>query len=55
MSAEGSSVKSSSQQSSTYFPKVKGGGPLFSGPGPLIMDTSPVPFPVLVLVRSHVE
>ena len=41
MSAEGSSVKSS-----TSFPKVKGGGPLFSGPGPLITgglvnDTSP--------------
>ena len=29
MSAEGSSVKGSSQQSSTSFPKVKGGGPLF--------------------------
>ena len=37
MSAEGSSVKGSSQQSSTSDPKVKGGGPLFSGPGPLIM------------------
>ena len=36
MTAEGSSVKGSSQQSSTSFPKVKGGGPLFSGPGPLI-------------------
>ena len=36
MSAEGSSVKGSSQQSSTSFPKVKGGGPLFSGPGLLI-------------------
>ena len=36
MSAEGSSVKGSSQQSSTSFPKVKGGGPLFSGLGPLI-------------------
>ena len=46
MSAEGSSVKGSSQQSSTSFPKVKGGGPLFSGPGPLITgglvnDTTP--------------
>ena len=37
MSAEGSSVKGSSQQSSTSGPKVKGGGPLFSGLGPLIM------------------
>ena len=37
MSAEGSSVKGSSQQSSTSFPKIKGGGPLFSGLGPLIM------------------
>ena len=36
MSAEGSSVKGSSQQSSTSFPKVKGGGPLFSGLSPLI-------------------
>ena len=36
MSAEGSSVKSSSQQSSTSFPKVEAGGLLFSGPGPLI-------------------
>ena len=35
MSAEGSSVKGSSQQSSTSFPQVKGGGPLFSGLGPL--------------------
>ena len=47
MSAEGSSVKGSSQQSSTSFPKVKGGGPLFSGPGLLITgglvnDTTPV-------------
>ena len=47
MSAEGSSVKGSSQQSSTSFPKVKGGGPLFSGLGPLITgglvnDTTPV-------------
>ena len=31
MSAEGSSVKGSSQQSETSGPKVKGGGPLFSG------------------------
>ena len=37
MSAEGSSVKGSSQQSSTSYPKVEGGGPLFSGRGPLIM------------------
>ena len=37
MSAEGSSVKGSSQQSSTSGPRVKGGGPLFSGWGPLIM------------------
>ena len=37
MSAQGSSVKGSSQQSSTSVPKVKGGGPLFSGRGPLIM------------------
>ena len=36
MSAEGSSVKGNSQQSSTSFPKVKGGGPLLSGRGPLI-------------------
>ena len=47
MSAEGSSVKGSNQQSSTSFPKVKGGDPLFSGLGPLIMgelvnDTTPV-------------
>ena len=46
ISAEGSSVKGSSQQSSTSFPKVKGGGPLFSGRGPLITgglvkDTTP--------------
>ena len=34
MSAEGSSVKGSSQQSSASFPKVKGGGLLFSGPEP---------------------
>ena len=50
MSAEGSSVKGSSQQSSTSFPQVKGGGPLFSGLGPLITggvlvnDTTPVCF-----------
>ena len=37
ISAEGSSVKGSSQQSSTTGPEVKGGGPLFSGRGPLIM------------------
>ena len=46
MSAEGSSIKGCSQQSSTSFPKVKGGGPLFSGWGPLITgglvnDTTP--------------
>ena len=32
-----SSIKGSSQQSSISFPKVKGGGPLFSGWVPLIM------------------
>ena len=37
ISAQGSSVKGSSQQGSTSGPKVKGGGPLFSGQGPLIM------------------
>ena len=48
MSAEDSSVKGSSQQSSTSGPKVKGGGTLFSGRGPLILggglvnDTTPV-------------
>ena len=36
MSAEDSSVKGSSQQSSTSFPKVKGGAPLFSGQGLLV-------------------
>ena len=48
MSAEGLSVKGSSQQSWTSHPKLKGGGALFSGPGPLIMgrgglvqDTTP--------------
>ena len=46
MSAEGSSVKGSNQQSSTSGPKVKGGGLLFSGQGPLITgglvnDTTP--------------
>ena len=48
MSAEGSSVKGSSQQSSTSFPKVKGVGPLFSGlgrlrsiTGGLVNDTTP--------------
>ena len=45
---EKSSVKGSSQQSSIPGPKVKGGGPLFSGRGPFIMrvglvnDTTPV-------------
>ena len=37
MSAESSSVKGSSQQSWTFVPKFKGGGPLFSGLGPLII------------------
>ena len=37
MSAEGLSVKGSSQQSWTSGPQLLGGGPLFSGPGPLIM------------------
>ena len=37
MSAEGLSVKGSSQQSSTSGPQLLGGGPLFSGLGPLIM------------------
>ena len=37
ISAQGSSVKGSSQQSSTSGLKVKGGGPLFSGRGPFIM------------------
>ena len=46
MSAEGSGVKGISQQSSNSFPGVKGGGPLFSGRGPLITgglvnDTTP--------------
>ena len=46
ISAQGSSVKGSSQQSSTPGPKVKGEGPLFSGQGPFIMgglvnDTTP--------------
>ena len=49
MSAACSSIKGSSQLSSTSGPKVKGGGPLFSGWGPLIMgglvnDTTPVQF-----------
>ena len=48
MSAEGSSVTSNSQQSSSSFPKVKGGGPLFSGwgrliTGELVNNTSPGP------------
>ena len=38
MSAGGSSVKGSNQQSSTSCPKVKGGGLLFSGCGPLITE-----------------
>ena len=51
MSAEGSIVKGSSQQSSTSFPKVKGGDLLFSGLGPLITgglvnDTTPVSVPL---------
>ena len=46
MLAQGSSVKDSSQQSSTSFRKVKGGGLLFSGLGRLITrglvnDTTP--------------
>ena len=39
MSIEASNVKGSSQQSSTSGPKVKAGGPLFSGRGPLIMGS----------------
>ena len=35
MSAEGSSVKGSSQQSSTSFPWFKGGGPVIFRPGPI--------------------
>ena len=38
MSAGDSSVKGSSQQSWTSGPKVKEGGLLFSGPGPLITE-----------------
>ena len=60
MSAEGSSVKGSSQQSSISFPKVKGGGPLFSGPGShitgggLVNDTTPVvPFSQNVKLYSN--
>ena len=57
MSADSSSVKGSSQQSSTSGPKAKGGGPLFSGPGPgplimgggLVNDTTPVSDPVSLL------
>ena len=46
MSAEDSSAKGSSWQSSTSGPKAKGGGPLFSGWGPLstgglVNDTTP--------------
>ena len=57
MSAEGSSVKGSSQQSSTSFPNVKGGGPLFSGWGPLITgglvnDTTPVYHPTGIALIS---
>ena len=37
ISAQGSSVKGSSQWSSTSGPKVKGEDPLFLGRGPLIM------------------
>ena len=37
MSAEGLSVKGSSNQSWTSDPQLLVGGPLFSGPGPLIM------------------
>ena len=36
MSAEGSSVKGSSQQSSTSFPKVKGGGHYFQASAHLL-------------------
>ena len=47
MSAEGSSVKDSSQQSSTSGPKVKGEGSLFhllcgGGGVGLVNDTAPV-------------
>ena len=60
MSAEGSSVKGSSQQSSTSFPKVKGGGPLFSGPGLLITgglvnDTTPALVILLVMIISLIH
>ena len=54
MSAEGLSVKGSSQQSSNSGPKVKGWDPLCSGPGPHIMgvlvnDTTPALFSLVVL------
>ena len=57
MSVEGSSVKGSSQQSSTSFTDVQGGGPLFSDPGPLITggllnDTAPV---YVCCIRRYVE
>ena len=39
MSAEGSSVKASSQQNWTSGPKLKGGGPLITGG--LVNDTTP--------------
>ena len=59
MSTEGSSVKASSQQNWTTGPKLKGGGPLFSGLRPLIMggglvnDTTPVSvFYLLITANS---
>ena len=59
MSAEGSSVKGGRQQSFTSFPKVKGVGPLFSGPGPLITgglvnDTTPAFLAVTPVVQCDV-
>ena len=50
MSAEGSSVKGSSQQSSTSFPKVKGGTRYFQArahllQGGLVNDITPVLMP----------
>ena len=39
ISAEGLSVKGSSEHSSTYGPKVKGAGPLFSGRGHLLQGS----------------
>ena len=58
MSPQGSSVKGSSQQSSISFPKVKGGGPLFSGLGPLVTgglvnDTTPVADPLGYFAITH--